>query len=127
METENLITVALENKHTEFEIITNMGMYNATKVFKSASKKIAAAFKHDSEELLKKYIENIKNGIDDLHTIFQYKILLTCAEFYEKEVDTAELMMYEYQSYLLGGHLIRALLGEERQVNESNNGTDDII
>ena len=82
----SLIDNALEKKHHKKETIYTYNTYLAAKEIKKGLKHLIKLFKHSHKKVLKQYIKESKQGIDNVNTICLSRVLRDCVDFYIEEL-----------------------------------------
>lgn len=108
--TKLLVERALRNEHTEFEFIRSFDELLASYKCKKAIKTVARSFAKTGRNILKTYLNSIKNDEENLDLLFSYKQIKTCQDFYEKDAAIVADMISEYNCYLRYGHLAKSIL-----------------
>jgi hypothetical protein len=112
---KQLIEVAVKNEHSEPELIVDLGSWNVARTLKEALEKLISSFKLVTKECYKKYLSNLKLGLDDYNLLLQYRTYKQCVDYYTYEYKILSDMIREYHAYLIYGfHLVDCLLGKER-------------
>lgn len=80
-----LIDTALSNKHDKVEQINNINEYFAAKTLAKGLHKLATSFMTSANDAYEEYINNLKNKIDNVQLLFDYRILKQCEKYYYEE------------------------------------------
>lgn len=108
--TKLLVERALRDEHTKFEFIRSFDELLASYKCKRAIKTVAKGFAKTGRNILKTYLNGIKNDEENLDLLFSYRQIKTCQDFYEKDAAIVADMISEYNCYLRYGHLIKSIL-----------------
>ena len=109
-----LITKALANEQTVFQLIANEGMWKTTRAFIRGTKKVIKLFKSLTKNSELMYCEQIKAGKQDLELLLARIQFGVCTSFYQRELEIAQDMLKEYNAYVFGGHLLKTICGVPR-------------
>lgn len=82
---KKLIDTALSNKHDKVEQINNINEYFAAKTLAKGLRKLFTSFMTSANDAYKEYINNLKNRIDNVQLLFDYRILKHCEKYYCEE------------------------------------------
>lgn len=109
-----LLTRALSEENSKFELINSEDMWLATRQMKNATKKIIKLFEsllQNSEEM---YCTQILSGQQKLDVLLAYLQFGMCLDYYKKELDILKDMLKEYRVYVTSGHIIKTICGIPR-------------
>ena len=82
---QNLIDTALSNKHAKVEQINNINEYLEAKTLAKGLRRLIIFFMTSANDTYKEYINNLKNRIDNVQLLFNYRILKQCEKYYCEE------------------------------------------
>lgn len=106
-----IVQKALEGKHSDFEFIKHYGMWKATRLYKSSTKKVVKLFSGLIKGLINQYQNQILDGTQSLEVIMAIKQFEVCRDYYKKEHMLAKDMLSEFGCYIRSGHILQTLLG----------------
>lgn len=109
-----LVTKALEGKHSKFEFIRNYQMLQVARMYRKGVKRVTKMFRNMEYELLCTYKKLIKAGKDDLAMVMAIKQFATCAQYYKEEHAIAKDMISEFRCYVNSGHILQTIFGGTR-------------
>lgn len=112
---QELIDTALTNKHNEVEQINNLNEYFAAKSLSKGLYKLFKSFAKSANIAYNDYIYNLKNRIDDVQSLFDYRTLKHCEKYYYDEYANTWSAIEEYRSYLSCGNFFKSLFGHDRR------------
>lgn len=112
---QDLIDTALSNKHTNVERINNMNEYFAASTLNRGLYKLARSFAVSAKDAYKEYLYNLKNRIDNVQLLLDYRVLKQCEEFYYEEQANVCSSINEYKAYLASSNFIKSLFGYDRR------------
>lgn len=113
-----LIDYARVGKHIEFHFITSWSDYRFYKKERSALQLAVKCLKKGCKKLLKDYCKAVKQGSADVLKLIVFANLNNVLDFYEKELEVLNHMVFEYEAYLMEGNLVYAYLGAPRPESE---------
>lgn len=111
---EQLMQKAIAGEHLQVELIRNYKQLDAMVFYKRAVGKVAKQFNTMAKALYKQYIKELYNERPVLDTIMQFRQLTLSRDYFLKEQQIAEYIIYEYRTYINSGHLIDFILGKDR-------------
>ena len=103
-----IIDHAKETKPSEFRLLTNWEDYRYYLGKCRSYKLLVKGLKKSSDRLFKKYCKSVIAGVSDLVTLLAYQRLINTMSFYQKEVETLQDMIDEYQTYMFSGNFFWA-------------------
>lgn len=106
---DKLFVRALQNKHSEQQLIRSKTEYRMARMYHRAIAKVAKGFNKGAKTASTKYLKNLRNGIDDANYLMDSKVLKHAATFYKEELDMISDRLNEYHYYVLSGHLFATL------------------
>lgn len=112
---KSLMEKALSNDAMEHVFLGSISEWQATRLVKRATKKVAEMFQALADEGMIAYAKQIaeeKTDADLLFSIMQFQI---CADFYYKESRRAKDMLKEYHAYVFGGHMLDTIFNIPRR------------
>lgn len=109
-----LIDRAQKKKFSEFQIIRNWAEYKAAREIRQALTAVTNCLEKSLRKVLKGYCKDIVKGTAKVDTILAYNILKDTYKFYQKELETINYTIWEYEAYLLAGNYLNAFFGAER-------------
>lgn len=109
-----LIEYAKAGKHTEFHFIQYWSNYKIYKKQRKAIQLAVKCLKKGCKKLLKNYCKEIKLGTADIVKLVVLTTLSDVLDFYKKELEILNHMVFEYEAYLMEGNLVYAFLGIPR-------------
>lgn len=109
-----LIDRAQKKKFSEFQIIRNWAEYKAAREIRQALTAVTSCLEKSLRKVLKGYCKDIVKGTAKVDTILVYNILKDTYKFYQKELETINYTIWEYEAYLLAGNYLNAFFGAER-------------
>lgn len=112
---QDLINTALSNKHNNVERINNMNEYFAASTLNRGLVKLARSFAVSAKAAYKEYLYNLKNKIDNVQLLIDYRVLKQCEEFYYEEQANVWSSINEYKAYLSSSNFIKSLFGYDRR------------
>lgn len=115
-----ILAQAEKGESTKFRFITSWNDYLACRKLYKSNKLIIRILKSSSVRLFKTYRKDVIAGISDVTKLLAYCQLDDVIAFYNKELDTLDNMLDEYENYLCHGNFIYALLGGERDSDGFN-------
>ena len=110
----DLIEYAEAGKKLRFEFICNWPTYCKHRISRRTFLTIIDSLNYAADSMLKRYCKGLQDGTADFTDLLVRKSLLKAVEFYNCEMLMITDRIYEYEAYLMDGHLLTALLGEER-------------
>lgn len=108
---KDLVTKALEGKHSKFEFIRSYEMFQIAKMYRKGVKSVTKMFRNMEYELLCTYKKMIKSGKDDLTLVMAIKQFAACAQYYKEEHAITKDMISEFRCYVNSGHILQTLMG----------------
>ncbi len=108
---KELVTKALENRDpANFEYIKNISEFFAVRKCYKALKKVIKVFNSIADSLYKNYCQLVSVGEQDFNLLFVYTQYKMCVDFYTRELEVAEDMLDEYDTYVGKGHMLDQLV-----------------
>ena len=118
-ETQELIMTLIDHaknaKPSEFRFIRTWCDYRFCKGKVNSFKLLVQGFNKTSDRLFKIYCDGVNNGAGNFNQLLAYQQLQQVIRFYENELVTYLSIVYEYEAYLMTGHLLSAFFGEIRE------------
>lgn len=113
----NLIERAKAGNHTKFEQLHFFSEYLTAYSIYNATNKIINILKYSANNLFQKYCRAVTKHQADVNLILAYKQLQCAVNYYIEELKIINEAIIDYESYLLKGNFIKAILfGEEREL-----------
>lgn len=109
-----LINRAQKGEFSEFQILRNWAEYKAAREIRQALTSINKCLEKSLKKVLKGYCKDIIEGTSKVENIIAYNILKNTHNFYQKELETLNCTIWEYEAYLLAGNYLGAFFGVER-------------
>ena len=109
-----LLHRALKEEPTEFKLIAHHSEYKAYKKMRDGVSKAAKIFQNLATQILCVYIEDTKQGKQDINSLLACREFYKCRDFYLHEHYVVDDMIKEYQCYLRWGHRLGSWLGLPR-------------
>lgn len=114
-----LIDTALSNKHDKVEQINNINEYFAAKTLAKGLHKLVISFTTSANEAYREYINNLKNKIDNVQLLFDYRILKQCEKYYCEEYNIIWATIEEYRDYLYSNNFFKSFFGHDRRDDDN--------
>jgi hypothetical protein len=111
-----IIDQAQNRRFTEFRLITSWADFRFCRKNHLATKLIISMLKDSTRNLFNAYCKDIKSGIQDIQQLLAYTEIREITAFYEKELETLQRMIDEYDDYLGHGNFWYSFLGGERDL-----------
>ena len=111
-----IINRAQEGKSSEFQLITTWADFIFYIKNKRSVKAVIRLLRDAANNTFKEYCQDITSGTSDITKLLAYTELLRIKAFYEKELETLQKMLDEYDEYLGQGHFWYSFLGGERDI-----------
>ena len=105
-----------KNPNTGFTFITTWNEFRFYQQNRRATKLIIRTLKAAAKNLFKTYCRAIAAGSADVNKLLAFKQLEDVIAFYERELDTVERMLNEYDDYLGKGNFWYSVFGGERDL-----------
>lgn len=113
----DLIERAKAGRHTKFEQLRFFSEYLAAYSVYNATNKVINILEYSANNLFKKYCKAVTKHQADVNLILAYKQLQHTVNYYIEELKIINEAIIDYESYLLKGNFIKAVLfGEERDL-----------
>ena len=112
---QNLIDTALSNKHEELGQINNINEYFAAKTLAKGLHKLFTSFMTSANDAYKEYINTLKNRIDNVQLLFDYRVLKQCEKYYYEEYINTWSTIEEYRNYLSSNNFFKSFFGHDRR------------
>ena len=100
-----LILQAESGEHLEFRFLRTWKEYRILRRSRKAMKHVIKILQHSTDSLLKAYCEDIELGTTNTSKLLAGKILDKTTQFYQQEYETLDLMLGEYEIYIVSGNL----------------------
>ena len=117
-ETQQMLMTIIEQaktaKPSEFRFLRTWRDYKFYKGKVRSFKLLVTGLNKTSERLFKKYCKGVFCCESNFNQLLAYQQLQQVIKFYQQELATYTSMVYEYEAYLMEGHLIQSFLGEIR-------------
>lgn len=117
---QNLIDTALSNKHAKVERINNINEYLAAKTLVKGLRRLIIFFMTSANDTYKEYINDLKNRIDNVQLLFNYRILKRCEKYYCEEYINNWVAIEEYRNYLSSNNFFKSFFGYDRRNDDDN-------
>lgn len=114
-----LIDTALSNKHDKVEQINNINEYFAAKTLAKGLRKLIISFATSANEAYREYINNLKNRVDNVQLLFDYRILKQCEKYYYEEYNIIWATIEEYRDYLSSNNFFKSFFGHDRRDDDN--------
>lgn len=111
---EELLERARAGKHTEFKFLRTWREYSEMKITRKALKIAVKGIKRASNNTFDRYCREVKTGSADIMTLLVAVTLLNTLDFYNKELEIVNKMIFEYEAFLRSNSVIKAVFGEQR-------------
>ena len=121
---EKLIKHALEEDHTKFVQLRSLSEYRNFRSIVRSYRAVIVGLEAGVKRLSKSYYKDITCGCNDTTKAMAYRQMLDVVDFYYQEIYIINQMLKEYRLYLQDGHLLSALLGEQRSNRDLTNYLD---
>lgn len=112
---QNLIDTALSNKHDKVEQINNINEYFAAKTLAKGLRKLFISFMTSANDVYKEYINTLKNRVDNVQLLFDYRVLKQCERYYYEEYVNTWESIEEYKDYLSSNNFFKSFFGHDRR------------
>lgn len=116
---QNLIDTALSNKHVKVEQINNINEYFAAKTLIKGLRRLIIFFMTSANDTYKEYINDLKNRIDNVQLLFNYRILKQCEKYYCEEYVNNWAAIEEYRNYLYSNNFFKSFFGHDRRDDDN--------
>lgn len=103
-------------EHTKFQLLRNWQEYRFTCRAKMTLKILTKTLRATANKTFKGYCKAVAAGNADLNKLLAYKYTVKILNFYVKELEIITNMVYEYEAYLMEGHLLDSFFGEQRSI-----------
>lgn len=110
-----ILTTAEEGKSIEFRLITSWAEFRFFQRSLRSTKLIIGTLKEAADKLFKTYCHEVSTGSADFTQLLAYPQLQEVIAFYERDIDTLQKMLDEYDEYLGKGNFWFSFLGGERE------------
>lgn len=111
-----IIEQAQNQKFTEFRLITTWADFRYWRKNTLATKLIIRMLEDASRNIFKDYCRTVESGTQDIQQLLAYTEIREITGFYNKELETMQKMIDEYDEWLGQGHFWYSFLGGERDV-----------
>ena len=111
----DIISKAQEGKAQPFRHILYWSEFRYYRRYQRSTKLIIKTLQLSAKNLFKEYCQDVIAGISDVTKLLAYEQLLAIAEFYEKDLETIQSMLSEYNDYLEDGNFWYSFLGGRRE------------
>ena len=119
---QSLITELLAfveaGEHTQFQFLRNLQDYVFTCNVKHTIRVLIKNIQSSADKLFATYCKEIRHGSADFDKLLVYQSLVRIIAFYGDELLIMNDMIDEYETYLMSGNIINALLQEQRPFSE---------
>ena len=102
--------------HTPFTFIINWAEFRFCQQNHRATKLIIRTLESAAASLFKDYCRDVADGSADINKLLAVKQLEEVILYYEKELETLERMLNDYDEYLGQGNFWYSILGGERNL-----------
>ncbi len=113
---QGIIDKALEGKAQPFTPILYWSEFRYYYGWARSTKIIIKTLKASANNLFKNYCKDVIAGISDITKILAYTQLLNIVAFYEKDLNTVQQMLADYDEYLGEGNFWYSVFGGRREV-----------
>ena len=107
-ETQQLLLEIIERaenrQFTEFRLLISWDEFRTHKQMARANKLIISMLKTSARNLINSYYKNVLIGISDVNELLAWRQLQEIIEFYQKDLETIQKMIDEYDDYLGEGN-----------------------
>ena len=111
-----IIEQAQNQKFTEFRLITSWVDFSYWRKTKLATKLIIGMLDEAARNLFKSYCKTAESGTQDVQQLLAYTEIRDIRNFYEKELETIQKMIDEYDDWLGHGNFLYSFFGGERDI-----------
>lgn len=111
-----ILEQAEQKKFVEFRLIKSWSEFMFYRKSRTATKLIIKALDQSSRDLIKSYCKQVESGTSDVSWLLAYSELKDVIAFYEKDLETLQKMLDEYDNWLGQGHFFYSILGGERDI-----------
>ena len=111
-----ILEQAEQKKFVEFRLIRSWNEFRFYRRSKLSTKLVILALKQAAKEIFKTYLKQVKSGISDVNNLIAHAQLRNTIAFYEKDLETLQKMLDEYDTWLGQGHFFYSILGGERDI-----------
>ena len=111
-----IIEHAQSGQSIEFRFIQTWSEFRERIKQAKSTELLIKTLRSSANKLFKSYCQDVIAGISDVNKLLAYSQLQDVIAFYEREADTLDRMLDDYDSYLADGHFIESLLGWERVI-----------
>lgn len=112
----DIIEQAQEGKSIEFQPIMSWREFKYYRQLGISTKLIIKTLKVSSNKVFKKYCKAVTIGISDVKQLLAYVRLLDILDFYQKDLNTIQQMLDDYNEYLCKGNFWYSFLGGRREL-----------
>jgi hypothetical protein len=114
---QDIINRAQEGRAFPFRTIIYWSEFQYFKGYARSNKLIIKLLRTSANNLFKEYCKDVIAGISDITKILAYAQMLDIIAFYQKELETIQDMLDDYDEYLGNfWNFVNALFGERRDV-----------
>lgn len=118
-EVQNLLLDIIEHarsgQSTEFHFIQTWADFKVYIKQARSTKLLIKTLRSSANRLFKSYCQDVVAGLSDVNKILAYAQLQDIIAFYEKDADTLDRMLDDYDNYLSQGNFWHSFLGGERK------------
>lgn len=100
-----LILHAESEEPLEFRFIRTWSEYRTLRKSRKAMKALLKVLRQSTENLLETYCNEIEIGTAAVHKLLACRILVQTINYYERDYETLDTMLGEYELYLVSGNL----------------------
>jgi hypothetical protein len=111
-----ILEQAEQKKFVEFRLIKSWSEFMFYRKSRTATKLIIKALDQSSRDLIKSYCKQVESGTSDVSWLLAYSELKDVIAFYEKDLETLQKMLDEFDNWLGQGHFFYSILGGERDI-----------
>jgi hypothetical protein len=109
-----ILEQAQEGKSIKFQFIKSWAEFRYYHRLKLSTTLVIKTLKASANNLFTEYCQDVIDGISDLNKLLAYSQLRDIIAFYEKDIETLQQMLAEYDEYLGEGNFWYSFLGGER-------------
>ena len=109
-----LIYNAESDNHRQFQYLRNYVEYRRAKQIKRTHVILVSSIRQSLTRQFKRYCESITAGETDVIKLLAYCTTNKVLSFYEKELNTINDMLIEYECYLANGNWLDFIFGTQR-------------
>lgn len=112
---QGLIERVEKGENIPFEYLSTFSAFLAARSLRTATEKIISGFEKEATRAYDKYLEGLKNKVDNLQLLVNHRFFKKCADFYKKDLSIIENCIEEYKYYVFSWHVVDTLLGIPRR------------